>query len=219
MAGRVYGHDWRKVRAAVLERDGGVCQIRGPECQGTADQVDHVVPVGYGGARLDPANLRAACRTCNGGRGSRLKAKAGWRTSRTRITLVVGPPGSGKTSWVEEQSEPGDVVIDYDRLAEALGSPVSHDHGGQMHQAVSAARGALLRKVRRGEVDADRVFIVSSNPEAERRFPYHDLKVLDPGEGEAIRRCREAGRPEKWMELVRQWYAAREGGYQPSREW
>jgi 5-methylcytosine-specific restriction endonuclease McrA len=56
---------WRKVRAFVLERDEGVCQLRLPGCTVVADEVDHIVPVKAGGALLDPTNCRASCRFCN----------------------------------------------------------------------------------------------------------------------------------------------------------
>jgi len=45
-------------------RDGGICMVAGPTCRGRATSVDHIVPVSLGGARLDPANLRAACSGC-----------------------------------------------------------------------------------------------------------------------------------------------------------
>lgn len=61
---------WSKVRLVVLERDGWHCQIGGPRCLGVATEVDHIVPVEDGGHRLDPANLRAACRPCNAAGGA-----------------------------------------------------------------------------------------------------------------------------------------------------
>jgi 5-methylcytosine-specific restriction enzyme A len=53
--------NWPDIRAAVLDRDGHVCQIRGPRCTGRANQVDHA------GDRDDHRlhALRAACRTCH----------------------------------------------------------------------------------------------------------------------------------------------------------
>lgn len=58
---------WRKIRAAVLRRDGHRCRY----CGAPATHVDHVDPRKRGGDD-DPANLRAACAQCNlskGGRG------------------------------------------------------------------------------------------------------------------------------------------------------
>lgn len=60
---------WKtKIRPAILARDGFACQIRGPKCKRVANVVDHVLPLSLGGDPFDPANLRAACATCNSGR-------------------------------------------------------------------------------------------------------------------------------------------------------
>jgi 5-methylcytosine-specific restriction endonuclease McrA len=54
---------WRRVRARVLERDAGVCQLRLPGCKLVADEVDHVVPSELGGALYDEDNcVRVAAR-------------------------------------------------------------------------------------------------------------------------------------------------------------
>ena len=53
---------WRRVRRAVLARDGGVCQIRAAGCTHRATEVDHVLGRGVS-ERLE--DLRAACRSCN----------------------------------------------------------------------------------------------------------------------------------------------------------
>jgi 5-methylcytosine-specific restriction protein A len=65
---RGYDWDWRKLRLRVLDRDGWLCQVRLPVCTVDATTVDHVVPLARGGARLDPANCRAACGPCNSSR-------------------------------------------------------------------------------------------------------------------------------------------------------
>ena len=58
---RGYGQDWRRVRLVVLERDGFVCHW----CFKPANTVDHVHPLALAGARLDPTDLVACCRSCN----------------------------------------------------------------------------------------------------------------------------------------------------------
>lgn len=60
---------WRRVRAAVLQRDQGRCQVQGQGCTGAATTVDHIVPRSLGGGdALD--NLRASCQWCNASRGN-----------------------------------------------------------------------------------------------------------------------------------------------------
>ena len=219
---------WKPIRKQVLERDRQRCQIGAPGCTGTATHVDHIVPLSRGGARFDPSNLRAACQTCNLSRGDGRRGSGrggsvrdGWRSAPTWITLVVGPPGAGKSTLVERRATPGDLVVDFDRLAQSLGSPVSHDHDAATVEAAKAARGAVLSRLRRGEVSAARAWIISSNADAESMFPYHDIELVDPGEAEVRRRAVEAGRPDRWLQLIGDWYRRRGGEVDvgPSRAW
>ena len=66
---RGYDRDWERVRLQVLQRDLYICRC--PDCVGgalrvrLASEVDHITPLAQGGARLDPANLRAVHRECH----------------------------------------------------------------------------------------------------------------------------------------------------------
>jgi 5-methylcytosine-specific restriction endonuclease McrA len=73
---------WKRVRLRILKRDNYLCQVRGPRCTGRATQVDHIVNVADGGAKLDPANLQSICPSCNAIKASREAAKARNRWKR-----------------------------------------------------------------------------------------------------------------------------------------
>jgi 5-methylcytosine-specific restriction endonuclease McrA len=75
MTHKAYNGTWRKVRATILERDGGRCMIGMAGCTGQASQVDHIHPLAYGGAPYDPDNLRASCANCNSSRANKLRRK------------------------------------------------------------------------------------------------------------------------------------------------
>ena len=77
---------WRRVRAQVLKHDRNRSQLKEPGCTGEATQVDHVINVAAGGARLDPANLVAACPTCNGRKAQReaTVARNAWKRKPER---------------------------------------------------------------------------------------------------------------------------------------
>lgn len=219
-----YSGPWRRIRAQVLERDGGLCQIRGPRCTGAATAVDHIVPVQSGGPWFDPANLRAACVNCNNGRIQSQRNEA-WRTARTRIALVIGPPGAGKTTYVNDNRNPGDLVVDYDAIAVALGG--DHALGADdrsLHTATMAARNAILTKLRQGKLDVARCWLISANPRAEQILPYHTVVKIDPGIDAVMARLDARGRGEEQARLVHEWYAVRSGArternHRPSRDW
>ena len=61
---------WRRLRRAIIERDGGLCRINGPHCTRYATSADHIVARADGGDCWSPVNLRAACRACNSGAGA-----------------------------------------------------------------------------------------------------------------------------------------------------
>lgn len=217
--GRHYDHNWAKVRLLILDRDDRKCRIRDKKCTGVATEVDHIVPINAGGARLDPSNLRASCKQCNIARANRAKHREGWRRSAARITLVVGPPGAGKSTWVADQATARDIVIDYDVISGAFGPANTRGVGGGRHSVAMAARNAVLQQVRRGEVIAKRVFIISANPNAEDIFPHHEVHVVDPGRDEVVRRASGDDRSGSTVALVDDWYRQRALRGAPSREW
>jgi hypothetical protein len=212
-------HTWRKIRLQILERDQWQCQIRSKRCTELATQVDHIVPVTKGGAKYDPRNLRASCHKCNNGRINRSRDDQ-WVNGPTHITLVMGPPAAGKSTYVRTHARAGDLIVDYDAIATSLGAN-AHTHGQALHPAINAARNAILRQLRRGETGAERAWILSANPEADRRFPFHELVMVDPGLDVALENARTAHRPRDYMDAIRSWYATRTGpdDNEPSRTW
>lgn len=216
MAKPEYSGAWPRVRLRVLERDGYLCRIRGAKCTVTATQVDHIVPVSKGGAWWDEANLRASCAKCNLSRVDHATSER-WRQGKTKITLVVGPPGSDKARYVESLRGTSDLVIDYDAISRALGIEGQEN----MHGVVATARNSVLRILRQGKVEAGKAWIISSNPDAESTFPFHDLKIVDPGFEEI---ANAPGVDPATITRARAWYAERSGQSQtetanPSRSW
>lgn len=75
---RGYGPAWRKLRAAILERDGGLCvPCRAEGRESPAMSVDHVTPRAEGGTD-DPLNLVSLCAPCRAEKDAR-DAAAGRR--------------------------------------------------------------------------------------------------------------------------------------------
>lgn len=83
-----------------------------------------------------------------------------------RVTLVCGPPCAGKTTYVAEQANPGDTVLDIDVLAKLNGSPRDHGHEGRYYRAAQVEYQALCALVRTSTVPA---WVIRGAPEPAAR--------------------------------------------------
>ena len=120
------------------------------------------------------------------------------------IRVVVGPPCAGKSTYVAEHRSPGEVVVDFDALAMALGSSSSHAAGGAVREAAFAARDAAVGSV----LDAGAGWIIHTSPKAAAVARYEaagaEFVLLDPGAD--VCRARAAERPEGTLERIDAWY-------------
>lgn len=71
-------NNWALIRRAVLARDSSTCRIAGPDCTGTATEVDHIND--KHDHRL--TNLQAVCHTCH--RHKTLEQSHEWMSRRFR---------------------------------------------------------------------------------------------------------------------------------------
>ena len=68
------------------------------------------------------------------------------------ITIVCGPPGAGKTTFVKDHVLWGDLVVDFDKLFSALSFLPEHEKPGNLFPFVCAARDAIYREIERGDI-------------------------------------------------------------------
>lgn len=130
---------------------------------------------------------------------------------RTRLTLVMGPPCSGKSTYVAAHKAPGDLVIDFDALASALGSDDTHAHSpGIKHEAVGLRR-VLIHRLRSGSIRAPHTWLIACDPTAEEFQRAAEVVRMDASREECHSRATTAGRPESWHRLIDAWFAKRPG--------
>ena len=81
------------------------------------------------------------------------------------LTVVTGPPCSGKSTHVMENATPGALIIDLDRIALALTTPdvVSHHHSPTVGAIARTVRNAALDPAI-AQSDAHEVWIIDSSP-------------------------------------------------------
>lgn len=123
------------------------------------------------------------------------------------VTIIVGPPCAGKSTHAWDSRQDGDVVVDYDRIAVALGHAAPHGVDGALRTTTLAARNAAIAVALTGDADA---WIIHTAPSAEQLDRYRDagaaFVLLDPGEDECIARARADLRPDGTEDVIRAWY-------------
>ncbi|MCX4912823.1 hypothetical protein [Streptomyces sp. NBC_00687] len=128
------------------------------------------------------------------------------------LFVVIGPPAGGKSTWVNDRASPGDIVIDYDRIARALTalSADAHGHKRPLASVAFRAREAAISEALRHVATHD-VYIIHSVPKPAQMEKYRkagaEVVVVDPGREVTEERCR-AERPENYMDGVKRWYAS-----------
>lgn len=126
------------------------------------------------------------------------------------ITLIAGPPCAGKSTLVNQFAEPGDVILDFDRIAIQLGSPRAWLHPPEFVAAVEAHIADQLRALRARD-DAPTAWLIRAAPRARVRERLAAalgarVWVLDPGAPECLRRSYRRPNPYATGMEIRKWY-------------
>ena len=149
-----------------------------------------------------------------------------WKRQRARgrpparkrgvITVVCGPPGSGKSTWVREQMRRGDLVVDLDSLMSALTGLPHHDKPESVLPLAFEARDSLVNRLARdGSPGAAWIIAMAAKP-------VHRQAIAERVEGKivvfetAAEVCKQrvVGRPDgrDWPRLIDEWWAQYERG-------
>lgn len=145
---RGYDWDWHKLRNNFIKQN-PLCEHcerrRGKLVE--AEEVDHIIP--FDGLkdplRLDWTNLQSLCKQCH-----RLKTLRDQKKGMGMLHIICGPPGAGKTTFVNENKRNTDLVFDFDVIAQALGAPI-YEHTKDFIDPVESIRDLILNHSKRAD--------------------------------------------------------------------
>jgi predicted kinase len=136
----------------------------------------------------------------------------------TVFHIVCGPPGSGKTGYVEQQRKWGDVIVDVDALYQAISGLPCYEKPKSLLDLVLSLRNALLTLLPRYQDRFYNAWIITGGARLESRTRLalrYDacgvrVHVLEVSPGECLRRIghdpRRADKVREWQELVHKWW-------------
>lgn len=134
--------------------------------------------------------------------------------SRVPVFIVTGPPASGKTTFVREKAQHGDLIVDVDTLYMALSGLTWYEKPDTLLPFVMEARDAVIRRLAR-ESDVRHAWIITSEARVSELAKLRDqlgatLVVMETSAMECKRRLREDERrsrkAELWDSLVDKWW-------------
>lgn len=141
------------------------------------------------------------------------------------ITVLWGPPCSGKSTYIRERAQGDDIVIDLDRIALAV-APEGTDHHGyaQHHRKLALdAREAMLIRALSYADDGVHLWVIDSNADKAKRAEWRlkGAQVVEIDVDRATCEARaQAERPESVMPIIAKWFARhRPDPGATSRDW
>lgn len=129
------------------------------------------------------------------------------------IHVISGPPCAGKSTYLREHAQDGDLRVDYDVIATALGSMNSHAAEGLIKQASFDAReGAIKAALNDPKFES---WIIHTSPSEEHVKLYEEAGAefieLDPGYEICMERASQDERPQQTIDVIERWYAKKKG--------
>ncbi|MDF2948172.1 MAG: endonuclease [Sedimentibacter sp.] len=98
---------------------------------------------------LNPDNVKIACLHCHNKEHDRFSGPATKRHVKNKgVYIVYGPPMCGKTTYVKENMQPGDIVVDMDRLYQAVSLQPLYDKPDNLKYIIFGLRNTLLDNIK-----------------------------------------------------------------------
>lgn len=129
-----------------------------------------------------------------------------------RVYIVYGPPCSGKTTWVNEVAEAGDLVLDIDKLWTAIKADKcgAYEKPAELKQNVFGLRDLLLDMIRVRRGRWNNAYIIGGYPlqgERERLAEVvgaDKIIFIDTPKETCLLRAKE--KSDEWKTFVENWF-------------
>jgi len=113
---------------------------------------------------MNEDNIELKCMSCHNKRHGRFNG-GGHKRKEKSVYIVYGPPMSGKITYVIENMEPGDLVVDMDRLYQAISLRPTYDKPDNLKYNVFSIRSHIIDNIKSRYGGFRAAWIVGGYPE------------------------------------------------------
>lgn len=96
---------------------------------------------------LNPENVQVICKRCHDEEHNRFCKGASHRKEKA-VYIVYGPPMGGKTTYVRNNMQPGDIVVDMDALYSAVSMMPMYDKPDGLKYNVLSIRNLMIDNIK-----------------------------------------------------------------------
>ncbi|WP_313548356.1 HK97 family phage prohead protease [Corynebacterium sp.] len=129
------------------------------------------------------------------------------------LHVVIGPPASGKSTFVQDNAAPGIPRWDLDHVANTIaGVDTAYDIPAEVMDVVLAMRRGLMGWLLDVEIPTPELWLIHSAPSpsliARLSQVGAEFHLIDPGLEECLERAYADGRPQETIDAINAWYEA-----------
>lgn len=213
--------EWEKLVALLriqrINQDGDIiCQYCGEPIIRAYDCIGHHVieldenNVNDAMLSLNPDNIQLVHHKCH----NRIHKKFYYGEDTRQVYLVYGSPLSGKTTWVNQVRNDGDLIVDMDSIWQAVSGCDRYVKPGALNACVFGVRDYLFECVRYRRGKWRNAYVIGGYPLiSERERLCKELRArevfIDTSKDECLRRlddCDDGRDVEEWQAFIDEWW-------------
>jgi len=168
---------------------------------------------------LNPDNVKIACHDCHNKEHDRFSGRPAARKQEKKykgVYIVYGPPMSGKTTYVMDNMQPGDIVVDMDRLYQAVSLQPLYDKPDSLKYIIFGLRNTLLDNIKTRYGNWNSAWIIGGYADKYARDKLTadlgaELVYIDADKEDCLYRldyCNDYRQEHKdeWTEYINKWF-------------
>ena len=159
---------------------------------------------------LNPDNVELLCPRCH----ALQHPEKGFIKKKQQVFIVYGPPLSGKSTYVRQNMEAGDLVVDLDVIYTSISLLPMYERTKGLSRVVFAVRDCLYDQIRTRNGDWPAAWIIAGLPRKDERERLAsrmgaECILIEATKEECHKRLEEnpGGRSAEWAGHIDRWFA------------